>query len=330
LLDEALRIRTEEQLPVYQRLGDVRELAVTQGQIADILHARGKTDEALALREEGLATARRLGDIEGVAASLWSIAQIELDRKQFEQALPRLAEAWPPIVKLGRPDGIAAIGGVFGQFLAAQNLLDQARDVLGQAAAAYRKLGRAAQAAQIEAMMADINKRQSRGDADAGAEVRSCRKPIGPRRHISALGPEVKAHRQPVTEASDAERKAVDPISLATLILSIPTAVLAVIDIVDRLKKRPKAQAVIDAAKQAKAEQQVDIYLLTLDQTPQPVADLTPTGCLTSSQRCNRRPARRTPRRLGRCERRREDWPQGAALILGFLPGTTASGASRP
>ncbi len=94
---------------------------------------------------------------------------------------------------------------------------------------------------------------------------------------VSALGPEdVEARCQPVTDAADADRKVVDPISLATLILSIPTAALAVIDIVDRLKKRPKAQAVIDAAKQAKAEQQVDIYLLTLDQTPQPVADLTP------------------------------------------------------
>ena len=94
---------------------------------------------------------------------------------------------------------------------------------------------------------------------------------------VNALGPEdVEARRQSVIEAPDAERKVVDPISLATLILSIPTAVLAVIDIVDRLKKRRKAQAVIDAAKRAKAEQQVDIYLLTLDQTPQPVADLTP------------------------------------------------------
>ena len=79
-----------------------------------------------------------------------------------------------------------------------------------------------------------------------------------------------------MTAAPEAERKVVDPISLATLILSIPTAVLAVIDIVDRLQKRRKAQAVIDAAKQAKAEHQVDIYLLTLDQVPQPVADLTP------------------------------------------------------
>ena len=36
-LDEALRIRQEEQLPVYERLGDVRSKAVTQGKIADIL-----------------------------------------------------------------------------------------------------------------------------------------------------------------------------------------------------------------------------------------------------------------------------------------------------
>ena len=86
---------------------------------------------------------------------------------------------------------------------------------------------------------------------------------------VTALGPEdVEAHRQRVAEASDADRKVVDPISLATLILSIPTAVLAVIDIVDRLKKRRKAQAVIDAAKRAKAEQQVDVYFLTLDQVP--------------------------------------------------------------
>ncbi|MCK6523170.1 hypothetical protein L6R49_17245, partial [Myxococcota bacterium] len=36
-LDEALRIRMEEELPVYERLGDVRSKAVTMGQIADIL-----------------------------------------------------------------------------------------------------------------------------------------------------------------------------------------------------------------------------------------------------------------------------------------------------
>ena len=53
--DEALRIRREEQLPIYERLGDVRERAVTLGSIADILEARGEPDEALRiLRDETL------------------------------------------------------------------------------------------------------------------------------------------------------------------------------------------------------------------------------------------------------------------------------------
>jgi hypothetical protein len=51
-LDEALRIRREEQLPVYERLGDVRSRAVTMGKVADILAARGELDEALRIRRE--------------------------------------------------------------------------------------------------------------------------------------------------------------------------------------------------------------------------------------------------------------------------------------
>ena len=67
-LDEALRIRREEQLPVFERLGDVRESAVTMGKIADILHARGELDEALRIRrEEELPVYERLGDVRASA-----------------------------------------------------------------------------------------------------------------------------------------------------------------------------------------------------------------------------------------------------------------------
>ena len=70
-LDEALRIRREEQLPVYERLGDVRGVAVvTRGKIADVLQARGELDEALRIRrEEQLPVYERLGDVRGVAAT---------------------------------------------------------------------------------------------------------------------------------------------------------------------------------------------------------------------------------------------------------------------
>jgi hypothetical protein len=94
---------------------------------------------------------------------------------------------------------------------------------------------------------------------------------------VGALGPEGgEARREKVTEMPDADRKVIDPISLAALILSIPSAVLAVMDIADRLTKRRKAQAVIDAAKKVKAEQKVDIYMLASDETPHSVADLMP------------------------------------------------------
>jgi phosphopentomutase len=53
-LDEALKI-FEEQLPVYERLGDERSRAVTMGKVADILEARGRLDEALEDPQRGAA-----------------------------------------------------------------------------------------------------------------------------------------------------------------------------------------------------------------------------------------------------------------------------------
>ena len=76
-LDEALRIRREEELPVYERLGDVHSRAVSMGQIADILEGRGETDEALRIRrEEELPVYERLGDVRSRAVTMGRIADI--------------------------------------------------------------------------------------------------------------------------------------------------------------------------------------------------------------------------------------------------------------
>jgi tetratricopeptide (TPR) repeat protein len=80
-LDEALRIRQEEQLPVYERLGDVRSRAVTMGKIADILQARGQLDEALRIRqEEQLPVYERLGDVRELLVGRANLAQLLLTR----------------------------------------------------------------------------------------------------------------------------------------------------------------------------------------------------------------------------------------------------------
>ena len=83
--DEALRIRREEELPVYERLGDVRSKAVTMGQIADILHQRGQTDEALRIyREECLPVCEGLGDVRSQATCKWAIGMMLIHRKNHK------------------------------------------------------------------------------------------------------------------------------------------------------------------------------------------------------------------------------------------------------
>ena len=80
-LDEALRIRQEEELPTYERLGDVRSRAVTLGKIADVLQARGQLDEALRIRqEEELPTYERLGARRDTLVARANIALTLLDR----------------------------------------------------------------------------------------------------------------------------------------------------------------------------------------------------------------------------------------------------------
>ena len=61
--DQALRDLIEQVLPVFERLGDIRQKAITLGRIADILRARGQLDEALRIRREDvLPVYERLGD----------------------------------------------------------------------------------------------------------------------------------------------------------------------------------------------------------------------------------------------------------------------------
>jgi hypothetical protein len=55
--------------------------------------------------------------------------------------------------------------------------------------------------------------------------------------------------------------KAIDPISLTALVLSIPSAALAVLDLADRIQKRRRAKELIDQAQQL-ADQQVTVSVM--------------------------------------------------------------------
>lgn len=77
--DEALRIRKDEVIPVYEKMGDVWATAVAKGKIADILFAQGRRDEALRIwREEALPIYEQLGDVRSLYGGLANYAQMLL------------------------------------------------------------------------------------------------------------------------------------------------------------------------------------------------------------------------------------------------------------
>jgi hypothetical protein len=155
-------IRQEEQLPVYERLGDVRERAVTMGQIADILQQRGETDEALRIyTDEYMPMARLAQDMDLIAHSCFSCAQLRLNRGGLQKGeaqmiADELAESYRLNQQLQRVDGIAIVGALLGQVLAATGAHDDATAVLNVSAAAFERIGAAEQAAQIRELAAKI------------------------------------------------------------------------------------------------------------------------------------------------------------------------------
>ena len=101
--EEALRIRTEELLPVFETLGDVRERAETLGSIADIYEERGQLDEALRIRrEEQLPIFAQLGDLYARAITMGKMADIFQARGQTAEALRiRFEDTLPIYEKIG-------------------------------------------------------------------------------------------------------------------------------------------------------------------------------------------------------------------------------------
>jgi hypothetical protein len=158
-IDEALRIRREEQLPVYDRLGDVRERAVTMGKIADMLQQRGETDEALRIHlEERLPVAQRIHDPDLIAHVRLVSAQLRISRGGMSQGedqviLDELAESFALYRGLRSAEGIAVVGATLGQVLAATGSPTEATVVLASAAVAFDQLGWREQATQIRGVV---------------------------------------------------------------------------------------------------------------------------------------------------------------------------------
>ena len=86
---------------------------------------------------------------------------------------------------------------------------------------------------------------------------------------IESFGAEARAETLKPDDASDEWRRAVDPMALAALIVSIPSAVLAVIQIgdriADRMEKRRRARQLLEQARQIREAGRVEIHIVGKD-----------------------------------------------------------------
>ncbi|MBI1358089.1 MAG: CHAT domain-containing protein [Acidobacteria bacterium] len=97
----------QEELKVYEGLGDKRSRAVTLGDIARIRADKGEVEAALELHQERLGIFEGLGDKRERAVTLGDIAQMRGDKGEVEAALELHQERLEIFEGLGDKDGIA-------------------------------------------------------------------------------------------------------------------------------------------------------------------------------------------------------------------------------
>ncbi|WP_055618458.1 hypothetical protein [Streptomyces phaeochromogenes] len=113
-----------------------------------------------------------------------------------------------------------------------------------------------------------------------GADVEAAGKSVAALTSSWGYQPEPAPTAQP---ANDPDTKGVDPVAVTSLLVSIPSAMLAVAEIADRIRKRRRAGELIERAQQLTAQQaavllvredgSVDLATLTPDQLLDLIAD---------------------------------------------------------
>jgi len=172
-LDEALRIRENEQLPVYERLGEALWLAITKAKIADILRVRGDLNEALRVfQDDVLPRLIGLGAIREIAVTYGRIADILHARGELDKALRfREAEELPVFVRLGEEREIAITKSKIADILQARGDLDDALQVRKEEQLPIlERLGEARLVAVTKGQIADIL--LARGELEEALRIR--------------------------------------------------------------------------------------------------------------------------------------------------------------
>ena len=162
-----------EAADIFNKEGDVRERAVTMGQIADVLYQRGELDEALRIRrEELLPVFEKLGDVHSRAVTMGKIADVLFARGDLDEALRiRREELFPVFEKLGDVRSRAVTMGKIADVLYRRGDLDEALRIRREEQLpVFEKLGDVRSRAVTMGKIADIL--FSRGELDEALRIR--------------------------------------------------------------------------------------------------------------------------------------------------------------
>jgi tetratricopeptide (TPR) repeat protein len=171
--DEALRVYREETLPVFERLGDTREIAVTWSSVADMAYQRGDYDEALRiLREETLPVFERLGETRSAAITWGKIADIAYQRGDYDEALRiRREETLPVFERLGATRETAVTWSQIADIAYQRGDYDEALRIRREETLpVYERLGATREIAIAWGSIADIA--YQRGDYNEALRIR--------------------------------------------------------------------------------------------------------------------------------------------------------------
>ncbi|MEU5294058.1 CHAT domain-containing protein [Streptomyces umbrinus] len=172
-VEEALRIRREVTLPVYERIGDTREAAITWGRIADILQQRGEVDEALRIRREvELPAYERIGDIRSTAVTWGQIADIFEQRGEVEEALRIRREVTLPVYeRIGDTREAAITWGRIADIFEQRGEVEEALRIRREVTLpVYERIGDTRSTAVTWGKIADIF--EQRGEVEEALRIR--------------------------------------------------------------------------------------------------------------------------------------------------------------
>ncbi len=171
--DDAVSHWQDAELPLHDRRGDERAVAITMGKIANVLQARGQLDEALRIRkDEELPVFERLGDARSRAITMGNIADILQARGQLDEAMRILEdEALPVFERLGDVRARAVTIGNIADILQARGQLDEALRVRkDELLPVFERLGDVHSRAITMGKIADVL--QARGQLDEALRIR--------------------------------------------------------------------------------------------------------------------------------------------------------------